>query len=440
MTVEPEANESLRTPIVKYIRRAVRTEPASPFEIKKQNFRNVQVDAIGIGLASAAAPFLPVFLTRLGATNIQVGLLTSMPAFTGLILAIFIGNFLQSRRNIIPWFSGARLLVVSSYALTGIVPFLVPQGYAVQAVLLIWAAATIPQTILAVAFSVVMNAVAGPEGRYDLMSRRWSILGLTSAITVAVAGWTLDQLEFPINYQLVFMALSLGGLISYYFSSHITLPESEIPEQTKGLSTRQRMIDYINLIQHEPAFVSFTAKRFVFMLGTALATPLFPLYYVREVKANDAWIGIINTAQTAVLLIGYYLWTRQSKLRGSRFVLLRTTFSLALYPALVAMTQRVELIALFAGLAGIFQAGIDLVFFDELMKTVPMKFSARFVSLAQSLGYLSAVAAPILGTWLADQIGIGGALMASALIRLLGFGLFAFNRQASAPQVSISES
>jgi hypothetical protein len=419
--------------MLKYFRRRQEAQAASPYEIQKRNFRNVQIDAVGIGLASAAAPFLPVFLTRLGATNIQVGLLTSMPAFTGLILAIFIGSFLQTRRNIIPWFSSARLLVISSYTLTGILPFLVPREYAVQAVLLIWAAATIPQTMLAVAFSVVMNAVAGPEGRYELMSRRWSILGLTSAITVAVAGWTLDQLDFPINYQLVFMALSVGGLISYYFSSHISLPDSESPEEKPALSARQRIGEYFDLIRQEPAFLAFTAKRFVFLSGTALATPLFPLYYVREVQANDAWIGIINTSQTAVLLIGYYLWTRQSRRRGSRFVLLRTTFSLALYPALVAMTHRVELIALLAGLAGIFQAGIDLVFFDELMKTVPVKQSARFVSLAQSLQYLSMVVAPLLGTWLANHIGIGGALMVSALLRLVGFALFAQPRPAPLP-------
>jgi hypothetical protein len=419
--------------MLKYFRRRQEAQAASPYEIQKRNFRNVQIDAVGIGLASAAAPFLPVFLTRLGATNIQVGLLTSMPAFTGLILAIFIGSFLQTRRNIIPWFSSARLLVISSYTLTGILPFLVPREYAVQAVLLIWAAATIPQTMLAVAFSVVMNAVAGPEGRYELMSRRWSILGLTSAITVAVAGWTLDQLDFPINYQLVFMALSVGGLISYYFSSHISLPDSESPEEKPALSARQRIGEYFDLIRQEPAFLAFTAKRFVFLSGTALATPLFPLYYVREVQANDAWIGIINTSQTAVLLIGYYLWTRQSMRRGSRFVLLRTTFSLALYPALVAMTHRVELIALLAGLAGIFQAGIDLVFFDELMKTVPVKQSARFVSLAQSLQYLSMVVAPLLGTWLANHIGIGGALMVSALLRLVGFALFAQPRPAPLP-------
>ena len=115
------------------------TAPDDATPVQKRNFLAVQIDGIGIGLASAAAPFLPVFLTRLGATNFQVGLLTAMPAFTGLFLALLIGRFLQSRRQVVPWYSFMRLLVVLSYALTGIVPFIVPRDYAVQAVLLIWA-------------------------------------------------------------------------------------------------------------------------------------------------------------------------------------------------------------------------------------------------------------------------------------------------------------
>jgi hypothetical protein len=391
---------------------------------------NVQIDAVGIGLANAATPFLPVFLTLMGASNIQVGLLTSMPAFTGLLLALLIGNFLQTRKNIVPWFSLARLMVVSSYALTGLVPFLVPREYAVSAVLLIWAAATLPQTMLAVSFSVVMNAVAGPEGRYELMSRRWSILGFTTAVTVALVGQILDRISFPLNYQVVFVGLSLGGLFSYYFSSRITLPDAEEVETTTGQPIRTRLKHYLDLIRSEPAFVSFTAKRFVYLSGSALAAPLFPLYYVRVVQASNSWIGIISTAQTAVLVVAYHLWTRQSRRRGSRFVLLSTTLGLSLYPALVAMTVRVELIALYAALAGVLQAGIDLVFFDELMKTVPAKYSATFVSLAQSFQYLSAVLAPLLGTFLANFIGIGGALIVSAIIRLAGFALFAAGKPA----------
>lgn len=402
---------------------------AAPHEAtptQRKNFLYVQIDAIGIGLAGAASPFLPVFLTRLGATNFQVGLLTSMPGITGLVLAVLIGRFLQGRRKIVSWFSVSRLLVISSYAATGLAGFIVPQEYLVQTILAIWALATIPQIALNVCFSVVMNAVAGPNLRYDLMSRRWSILGLTTAISVALVGQVLDQIGFPVNYQLVFIGLSVGGLISYYFSSRIDLPEAELPPIPTGRSLRQLSREYVKLILDRKDFVRFSLKRFIFQSGILLATPLFPLYYVREVHANDAWIGLINTAQTAVLLIGYFIWSRQSQKRGSYIVLLATTLGMSLYPALVSMTHRVELIAWYAGLAGIFQAGIDLVFFDELMKTVPVEYSATFVSLAHSMFYAASVFAPLIGTALATKFGLSSALLVSAGLRLAGFLLFAF--------------
>ncbi|MBI4787071.1 MAG: MFS transporter [Chloroflexi bacterium] len=410
--------------------------PDDATPVERKNFVNVQIDAIGVGLASAAAPFLPVFLTRLGASNLQVGLLTSMPAFTGLLLAIIVGRFLQTRRQIVPWFSVARFMVISCYALTGFIPFIVPREYAVQAVLVIWALATFPQIIINVAFSVVMNAVAGPQRRYDLLSRRWSLLGLTTALTVAGVGQVLDQIAFPFNYQIVFMTLSIGGLISLYYSSHIELPDAQLPASASGQSLAERVKGYVNLIRGQPAFVSFTAKRFVYFAGSLLAVPLFPIYYVREVHASDAWIGIISTSQTAVIVIGYFLWSRQSRARGSRFVLLCTTLALALYPVLTGLTRQVEWIVLYAGLAGFFQGGLDLVFFDELMKTIPPKYSATFVSLAQSTQYVITVAAPLVGTLLADQIGVGGALIVSGALRLIAFVLFALpSKQAGKVQV-----
>jgi MFS family permease len=84
----------------------------------------------------------------------------------------------------------------------------------------------------------------------------------------------------------------------------------------------------------------------------------------------------------------------------------------------------VEWIILYAGIAGLFQGGLDLVFFDELMKTVPAEYSATFVSISQSMQYMSMIAAPLLGTWLSGHIGLGGALWLSAGLRLFGFFLF----------------
>lgn len=401
----------------------------APYDIvgqQRKNFQYVQVDAIAVGLSNAASPFLPVFLTRLQASNLEVGLLTAMPGLTGLALAIFIGQFLQARRNIIPWYSASRLLVLSSYAATGLAPLLVPEAYLVRTVLAIWALATLPQIALNVCFSVVMNAVAGPNHRYELMSRRWSMMGLTTALAVTAAGQVLDRIRFPINYQAMFMALSVGGLLSYYFSSQIILPETVAPPpRTPGRQPmRQRLSGYINLVRGQAAFIDFLTRRTVFQAGVMLAYPLFPIYFVRQVQADDSWIGFISTAQTASLLIGYFLWPRLSRKRGARFVLLASTFGLSLYPLFVAGTYSVVLIAILAGLMGIFQAGIDLVFFDELMKTVPVEYSATFVALSQTMNYLPNVIAPLIGTWLVGQIGIGWALVIGALLRGLGFLLF----------------
>lgn len=396
----------------------------SSSEIQKRNIRYVQIDAVGVSISNVAAPFLPVFLTRLGASNVQVGLLTSMPGITGLVLAILTGRFLQTRKNIVPWYSLARLLVIACYALTGIVTLVLPDQYAVIATLGIWALATLPQTALAVAFSVVMNAVAGPQGRYALLSRRWFIFGLTSVIGTFFITRVIDLIAFPRNYEIMFMGLSLGGLLSYYFSRKIQIPDQIPPARAALASAAPSLQSYFALLRGAPAFLSFASKRFVYFSAMALAQPILPLFFVREVKATDSQIGAINMTMTLVMLAGYILWPRLSRRFGGRFVLLATTLGMASYPLLTALTLDVRLVILYAGVAGLFQGGLDLVFFDELMKTVPPEYSATFVSLAQSMQYLSAILAPLIGTWLADGIGLGGALLVSAGLRLLGFVLF----------------
>jgi hypothetical protein len=393
-------------------------------EIQRQNFRYVQIDAVGVSISNIAAPFLPVFLTRLGASNFQVGLLTSMPGITGLVLAILVGRFLQSRTNVVPWYSLSRLLVISCYALTGLLTFVLSREYAVIATLVIWAFATLPQTTLAVAFSVVMNAVAGPQGRYALLSRRWAIFGLTSVVMTFFITRVIDLLPFPHNYELMFLGLSLGGLISFYFSRKIVLPPQTPPVLVSSRSAFDSARNYLSLIRSAPAFTSFAAKRFVYLSALALSQPILPLFLVREVRATDSQIGMINVAMTLVMLVGYFIWPRASRRYGGRFVLLATSLGMAFYPALTAATTSVELIIFYAGIAGLFQSGLDLVFFDELMKTVPTEYSATFVSIAQSMQYLSAIVSPLIGTWLADWIGLDGALWVSAGLRFAGFLLF----------------
>ncbi|MGH7810295.1 MAG: MFS transporter, partial [Candidatus Binatia bacterium] len=270
----------------------------------------------------------------------------------------------------------------------------------------------------------VMNAVAGPEGRYALLSRRWAIFGITGVIGTFIVTRLIDLIHFPLNYAVMFMVLSLGGFLSFYFSRQIRVADQAAPPLSKSRSPRESLQNYANLLRQHPAFISFASKRFVYFSALVLSVPIMPLYLVREVHATDSQIGTITMAMNLVMLVGYYLWPRVSRARGGRFVLLATTLGMTLHPALSAATPRVDLIMVYAGIAGLFQAGLDLVFFDELMKTVPPEYSATFVSLAQSTQYLSMILAPLVGTWLAGFIGLGGALWLSAGLRLVGFLLF----------------
>lgn len=420
----PFSTLSLRKQKIRRARFLSRLMPLGS-DIPSTNIRRVMIDSVGVGFASAAQPFLPVLLARLGATNQAIGLYSALPALGALLFAIPAGRFLSARKQIVPWFSTARLLLISSYALTGLVTFFF-SNLRVELIIAIWALATIPQVLLNVSFTVVMASVAGPAGRYYLMSRRWSLLGFTNAITVAIAGQILHALAFPVNYTIVFVILSLGGLVSYYFSSHLILPDQTPPPPTDGSTVQKRISNRVANVRAHPAFVRFNISQFVYHLGWGLAVPLLPLYFVRHLNATDAEIGIINTVNTGVLLVAYFMWSRITREMGGRFALIATTFGLSFYPLLLAFTNQIGVVILLSALAGIFQAGLDLVFFDTVITTMPEgAASASFVGIFQTTKSFALFVSPLIGTSLAGVIGIPFALVVAGVVRLVGCATFA---------------
>ena len=384
------------------------------------NRLNVLIDGIGVGFAAGIGSFLSVFLVRLGASSFMVGLLTAMPALTGILLAFQVGAFLSRQRQVGPWFSRARLLVLSCYALTGLVPYLFDQ-HVPEIIVGIWALATLPQTVVSVAFSVVMGQVAGPRGRVALMSQRWSTPRPAHAHGVLPAGQPLQASALPPAYPLIFPTSAIGGLVSYSFSMRISLPDQEPAPATAGRGSPWRQ--ELGVLRQYPDFVRFTASQFIFRAGLSMAMPLLPLYWVRELKASDMTISFINTAQTVVLLVAYLLWTRLAKRTGERRVMLICALGASLYPFLTALTHSAGLLAIYAGINGFFQAGVDLVFFDIMLDTCPPQNQARYIGLYQTTVFAAMFLAPLTGAWLGDAISLGWGLAAASALRLVGFVL-----------------
>ncbi len=155
----------------------------------------------------------------------------------------------------------------------------------------------------------------------------------------------------------------------------------------------------------------------MFRCGIALALPLFPLYWVRELQLLDSHIGLINTVQNAVLLGAYFMWSELSRRRGSVLVLRLCAFGLVLHPLLTGLTSSVPALVVYAAMAGIFTAGLDLVLFDILLATCPQRHTASYIALYQTTTYVATFAAPILGTVVAEALGYAPALFISSGLR-----------------------
>lgn len=400
--------------------------------IRARNYRLVQADSLFVGVVSAAGTFLPVYLVRLGAPGTAVGLLTSVPALTAFGLAIPFGRWLQTRRDIVPWYSRLRLVAWMSYAAMGIAGAALPRTVAIPVMLAIWAAASLPSTAALVAFPIVMDGAAGPDGRFDLLGRRWAAAGVSTAITVAVAGQALGQLPFPLNFELLMGAISLAGIGSFTLSRRITIPDQPPPAVRVDAPVRQRVRGFTDLVRGHGTFVSYELRALVFTAGIGVATPLLPLFYVREVHAPDSWIGVIGSAQSAGAVIGYLLARRLSRRRTGTRVLLPSMAIASAVPAAISALGWLPAIAGVAFVGGVATAGTQLALFDELMKRIPREHGVTFSSVDQSLQNLGLVVAPSVGGLLAATIGIRYGLVVAAAIAVVGFAMFVLDWRAAA--------
>jgi MFS-type transporter involved in bile tolerance (Atg22 family) len=214
-------------------------------------------------------------------------------------------------------------------------------------------------------------------------------------------------------------------MVSFAFSSRISIPDNDPAERDeRQLPRRERMLEWTAALRENPAFSRFLISQFVFRCGVTMALPLFPLYWVRVVNASDFWIGLINTVNSGVLLVAYFLWSTVSRKRGNVLVLRAAGFGMAFYPLLTGLTGNVQLLVVYAGLAGIFSAGIDLVLFDILLGTCPKQHTASYVALYQVTIFVATFFAPLVGTLVADQAGLSPALFLASGLRFAGVGLF----------------
>lgn len=384
------------------------------------NWGATQREALYFGALEAAAAFIAVLLVRLGATNLEIGVLSALAPLATFLLAVPFGSFVQTRRNAVPWYSRGRAIGQLIIPIVGVIVLLAPGDLVIPLVLVAAAICAVFQAFADLVFWVVMDGVAGPEGRYSLMGHRLGLKMGVSAGAQAGIGVFLTRAPFPFGYAFVFIASALNVWGGYRHSRTLRVPDHPpMPPRSPSVSWGSRVSGLVAEVAGHRRFLGFAGTHTLFTFGVRMALPLLPLWYVRELDATDAFIGVVGTVSAGVTMVGYFLWRRPAGRFGGR-ILVPTTLGVALFPLALTLAHTDAMVLVFVAVYAFCIAGMDLAIFDALMRAVPPDRSVRFAALDTGAVNFAGVVAPLTGAALASALGLAPALVGAAIVGLFG--------------------
>jgi MFS family permease len=368
--------------------------------------------------------FISVFLVRLGATKLQNSLLTSLPAIVMVLVSIPCGQFVQKQHNLVRFTNIVRIFHRGSVLLTALLPFITRRGI-IEIIIIIWSIKAIANALLESSWMAVVAEVIPPHRRAKVNGMRWALVSVVTAISVAVFGYMLDRLPFPLSYQIVFFISYLGGTIGMPFWAKLRIPDNVQSGLygNKSWGMKDQLRTFRESLQ-EPNFLRYELTVSVMRIALNLPTALYSIYWIRELNASDLWIGWQATTGKLALIVGYFFWPRIIDRKGYQLPLLICSAGMALYPALTGLIPNQVWLPIISVIEGFFITGINLAFFDTLLSVCPPDRRPSYVAVNTSLASFFIFLAPILGSFLADLIDIHGVFFTTSGIYIIAALLF----------------
>ncbi len=375
--------------------------------------------------------FISVFIVRLGATEIQTGLLTSLPAIVMALASIPSGQVVQRQRDLVRFTNIVRIFHRGSVLLVTLLPFMHSLPL-IQIIIAIWTVKAIANALLESSWMAVIAEVIPPHRRASVNGMRWTVMSVVTAVAVAVFGFVLDRMPFPLNYQIVFLISFIGGSAGMIYWGKLEVPESMRTDHlvSEPKPWREQVRCYWQTIR-VPAFVRYELTTAVLRLGMNLPTALYSIYWIRRLYASDLWIGWHSTTNQVALIVGYTLWGRIISRYGHFIPLLICSAGMGLYPVLMALVPGQEWLPVISIIQGLFVTGINLAFFDTLLAVCPADRRPSLIAVNTMIASLIMFLGPILGTLLAGWVDIRGVFFIAGAIHLVAVVCFWLFRVAA---------
>ncbi|WP_169238531.1 MFS transporter [Candidatus Roseilinea sp. NK_OTU-006] len=275
----------------------------------KDALRNERLNAVEVLLATpfivVVTQYVPVLVTRLGASPLLLGLLTS-----GAALMLTVASALGPAwlRRVPDWPRNISIPLLLWRSVLAWVPLLLfLPAFQAEAIVIVVVALNFVAGFSNYTFTAFLSRMTLPDRLARLVSNRWTMLGIGMAVFTVILAAILDAFPRPVNYVIV-CALSLAMSLVGFFVLRQVRP---LPlDAQAAMRPRARLRD---LLAHPPArdylLITLLAHTAVNAPG-----PLITLQMVRVLKATDVdfgWYLAVFWVSLAVFGLFVPQWTER---------------------------------------------------------------------------------------------------------------------------------
>lgn len=369
------------------------------------------------GMASAVAQntsnsYIPIFaMTILGATNYQVGLISSIPPLVTLLMtlpaAILLNRALEQKKLVAFSVIAARFI----FLLIAFVSY-VPGSLGSWLLLALIAVMSVPNTMANMGWQSFIGNIIEEQRRAQFFSDRnrlLTIVGLVVTLTIGIV--MKDMTGNRLAYQILFMFTFVIGLLELYF-----LLKHDEPVRERKLE-KKRAMDWS--IFKNNKYVLFLVVALVFNFGWQMAWGLFNIYNVRYAEATIFWISMFNVASMLAQIFSFSLWRKWSQKYGNMRVFVWVAFGMSTAPLLMVLSTNLYYLVFMSLISGLFVSGTVLILFNLLLENSPEEVRTYCITTYHVLLAIIAFTAPQIGIWLLETYSMEVAMYLSTAMRFI---------------------
>ena len=391
------------------------------------NFNHLYLDIAWFGvLSGTAVNFLNVYATRLGASGLQIGLLTAMAAVVNLFLAIPAGRWIEKQHTGRAVFWSSVVFRIG-YVLWIPLPWLFDAQGQIWALIVLAFLMAIPLTPLGVGFNALFAESVPDRFRAQVAGTRNITFAITYMLTSFGAGFILKNMPLEAGYQVIFAIGAFGAAMSSYHIYHVIplqeevfpLPSSPITAPEIRADSPHGIKSALRLDIWRTPFRNVLLVLFAFHLAHYMSAPVYPIFNVRVLNLNDNNLGTGTALYYLSVLIGSTQFRKVAHRYGNKKVTGWSVAGMAIYPFMLAAAHTVWNYYVLSFLGGFLFAMVNGAYINYMLEKIPPDDRPSHLAWYSIVLNVAILASSLAGPALAEMTGLVNALIIFGVLRIL---------------------